>query len=264
MSNIHNKVRKVLKAACLEAGKIISANYGKVKNVRSKGANDWVTTQDIKVEKVIINIVKKVFPNSNFIGEETGASGNNQAMTWVIDPIDGTNNYIHDYPFFCTSIGVMIKGKITYGAIFDSNRNEFFYAQKDAGAFLNGKKINVSRIKNLSDSLLCTGFITSKKSFARKNLANFRRLIFKARSIRRDGSAALDLAYVACGRLDGFWELGLNSWDTSAGVLLVREAGGRVVNSSGKNFNILKNKSIISANKGLLKKLIAEISSDEV
>ena len=129
---------------------------------------------------------------------------------------------------------------------------------------MNGKKIGVSNTRNLSDSLLCTGFITSNKSYAKKNIANFKRLVFKARSIRRDGSAALDLAYVACGRLDGFWELGLNSWDTSAGVLLVEEAGGKVVNSLGRKFDILKNKSLISGNKIIVKKLLTEIQADKV
>jgi myo-inositol-1(or 4)-monophosphatase len=264
MSIMNNKIKEVLKLACLEAGKVISKNYGTRKSVKSKGDNDWVTKQDILVEKLIIKIIKKTFPDSSFIGEETGASRKKMDMTWIIDPIDGTNNYIHDYPFFCTSIGVMIKGKMMHGAIYDSLRDEFFYAQKNHGAFMNGKRIKVSEIKKLSDSLLCTGFITSKVSYAKKNISNFRRLVFKARSIRRDGSAALDLAYVACGRLDGFWELGLNSWDTSAGVLLVEEAGGKVINSKGEKFNIIKNKSLISGNKYLVKKLLIEIKSNQV
>ncbi len=264
MSNMNNKVKKVLKLACLEAGKIILKNYGKKKNVKSKGNNDWVTNQDIIIEKKIIQIIKKTFPDSSFIGEETGFSNARSNITWVIDPIDGTNNYIHDYPFFCTSIGVLINNKIQYGAIYDSLRDEFFYASKKRGSYLNGKRIYVSNIKNLSDSLLCTGFITSKKSYAKNNISNFRKLVFKARSIRRDGSAALDLAYVACGRFDGFWELGLNSWDTSAGVLLVEEAGGRVINSIGRRFDILNNKSLISGNKHIVKKLLSEIKADEI
>ena len=253
MSIMNNKIKKVLKLACLEAGKVILKNYGTIKSVKSKGRNDWVTKQDILIERRVIKIIKRDFPDSAFIGEETGVSSKKMDMTWIIDPIDGTNNYIHDYPFFCTSIGVMIKGEMTHGAVYDPLREEFFYAQKDHGAFMNEKRIKVSEIRKLSDSLLCTGFITSKVSYAKKNISNFTRLVFKARSIRRDGSAALDLAYVACGRLDGFWELGLNSWDTSAGVLLVEEAGGKVINSKGKKFNILENKSLISANKYLVK-----------
>ncbi|MBT3476197.1 inositol monophosphatase [bacterium] len=261
---MNNKIKKVLKLACLEAGKVILKNYGTIKSVKSKGRNDWVTKQDILIERRVIKIIKRDFPDSAFIGEETGVSSKKMDMTWIIDPIDGTNNYIHDYPFFCTSIGVMIKGEMTHGAVYDPLREEFFYAQKDHGAFMNEKRIKVSEIRKLSDSLLCTGFITSKVSYAKKNISNFTRLVFKARSIRRDGSAALDLAYVACGRLDGFWELGLNSWDTSAGVLLVEEAGGKVINSKGKKFNILENKSLISANKYLVKKLLVEIKSNQV
>jgi myo-inositol-1(or 4)-monophosphatase len=264
MSIMNNKIKKVLKLACLEAGKVILKNYGTIKSVKSKGRNDWVTKQDILIERRVIKIIKRDFPDSAFIGEETGVSSKKMDMTWIIDPIDGTNNYIHDYPFFCTSIGVMIKGEMTHGAVYDPLREEFFYAQKDHGAFMNEKRIKVSEIRKLSDSLLCTGFITSKVSYAKKNISNFTRLVFKARSIRRDGSAALDLAYVACGRLDGFWELGLNSWDTSAGVLLVEEAGGKVINSKGKKFNILENKSLISANKYLVKKLLVEIKSNQV
>ena len=264
MSIMNNKIKKVLKLACLEAGKVILKNYGTIKSVKSKGRNDWVTKQDILIERRVIKIIKRDFPDSAFIGEETGVSSKKMDMTWIIDPIDGTNNYNHDYPFFCTSIGVMIKGEMTHGAVYDPLREEFFYAQKDHGAFMNEKRIKVSEIRKLSDSLLCTGFITSKVSYAKKNISNFTRLVFKARSIRRDGSAALDLAYVACGRLDGFWELGLNSWDTSAGVLLVEEAGGKVINSKGKKFNILENKSLISANKYLVKKLLVEIKSNQV
>ena len=264
MSIMNNKIKKVLKLACLEAGKVILKNYGTIKSVKSKGRNDWVKKQDILIERRVIKIIKRDFPVAAFIGEETGVSSKKMDMTWIIDPIDGTNNYIHDYPFFCTSIGVMIKGEMTHGAVYDPLREEFFYAQKDHGAFMNEKRIKVSEIRKLSDSLLCTGFITSKVSYAKKNISNFTRLVFKARSIRRDGSAALDLAYVACGRLDGFWELGLNSWDTSAGVLLVEEAGGKVINSKGKKFNILENKSLISANKYLVKKLLVEIKSNQV
>ena len=124
MSNMNNKVKKVLKLACLEAGKIILKNYGKKKNVKSKGNNDWVTNQDILIEKKIIQIIKKTFPDSSFIGEETGFSNASSNITWVIDPIDGTNNYIHDYPFFCTSIGVLINNKIQYGAISDSSEGD--------------------------------------------------------------------------------------------------------------------------------------------
>ena len=263
MAVIERKIKKVLTLACKEAGKILLKGYQKKKSVKSKGKNDWVTSEDIKIEKLIIKLIRKDFPNSNFIGEETGRTRNIENITWIIDPIDGTNNFIHNYPFFCTSIGVMFNGKITFGAIYDPLRDEFFYAQKGLGAFLNGKRIEVSKVKNLSDSLLCTGFITSKKIYAQKNIDNFKRLVFKTRSLRRDGSAALDLAYVACGRFDGFWELGLNSWDTSAGVLIVREAGGRVIAANGKSFDILKNKSLISGNKIIVKEILKNIKVKE-
>lgn len=264
MSIIDNKIKKVLIMASKEAGEVLRGSYKKKKKVTSKGRNDWVTNEDIRIEKSIIKLIRKNFPDSNFIGEETEKSKNTNNLTWIIDPIDGTNNFIHDYPFFCTSIGVLVEGKIKYGAIYDPLRDELFYAQKNVGSFLNGKRISVSKVTKLSDSLLCTGFITSNKAYAKKNIENFKRLVFKARSIRRDGSAALDLAYVACGRFDGFWELGLNSWDTCAGVLLVREAGGRVIAGDGKNFDILSNKSLISGNSRLIKKLHKHIKVEMI
>lgn len=263
MLEIDKKIKKILLLACKTAGKTLLKSYNSKKVVKSKGNNDWVTEYDIKIEKSIINILKKNFPDSEFIGEETGSSSIKKEMTWIIDPIDGTNNFIHNYPFFCTSIGLMIKGKISYGAIYDPLRDEFFYAQKNKGAFLNGKRIRVSKVRKVSDTLLCTGFISSKKNYGKKNIDNFKRLVFKCRSIRRDGSAALDLAYVACGRLDGFWELGLNSWDTSAGVLLVREAGGRVISADGKNYNILKSKSLLASNKVILKDILSQIKVED-
>ena len=254
-------IKKVLKLACNEAGEIIKKSFGSVKKISSKGKNDWVTTQDKKVEKHIIDTIKKYYPDSSFIAEESGASPKSSRIQWIIDPIDGTNNFIHDYPFFCTSIGVQVDGELNYGAIYDPLRKEFFYAEKGLGAFLNNKRIKTSQVDNLEEALLCTGFITSKKHYAKKNIDNFQKLLFKCRSIRRDGSAALDLAYVACGRLDGFWELGLNSWDTAAGVLLVKEAGGVIGNSQGKTFDILKNKSLIASNKYIFNDLMSNVES---
>jgi len=251
----------VLKKSCFQAGEVILKNFGKKKKIQSKGINDWVTEIDFKAENVIIKCIKKYFPESSFLAEESGNSERRSELHWIIDPIDGTNNYIHNHPFFSVSIALSIDGVISYSAVFDPLRKEFFFAEKGRGSFLNKKKIVVSNIKKLSESLLCTGFITSNKKYTEMNMRNFKKLIYHCQSIRRDGSAALDLAYVASGRLDAFWVLGLKPWDTAAGILLVKEAGGIVTKANGKNYSIY-DKSLLTSNQFLHKELIRNLKQN--
>jgi len=259
---LRDRVHEALQKSCSRAGKIILKSFGENKKIKSKGDNNWVTETDLKAENSIIRCIKEYFPESSFLAEESGKStGMHKGpsdLLWIIDPIDGTNNYIHDYPFFCVSIALSIDGVLSYAAIFDPLKSEFFFAEKNKGAFLNGKKISVTKLNKLSKSLLCTGFITSNKKHTDINIKNFKNLIHSCRSIRRDGSAALDLAYVACGRLDAFWELGLNAWDTAGGILLVQEAGGTVTQINGEDYSIY-DESLLASNpyihKDLMKKL---------
>ncbi len=246
----------IMKKSCYSAGEIMMESFEQNKEIKSKGENNWVTEIDIKIENTIVNLIKRDYPDSSFLAEELNSNNNKKSsLHWIIDPIDGTNNYIHDYPFFCISIGLMIEGIISHAAILDPVRNEFFYSEKGSGSYLNDKKIFVSNNNKLNQALLCTGFITSNKEYGEANVENFKNLLYKCRSIRRDGSAALDLAYVACGRLDGFWELGLNPWDTAAGILLVEEAGGMITKINGEEYEIHQ-KDIVASNSLIHKDLL--------
>lgn len=212
-----------------EAGQILLEKFGREISVNKKGDINLVTDADFASEKHIIERIKSHFPKHSILAEESGVfdSQGGAEWKWIIDPLDGTTNYAHGYPCWCVTIAAECNGEIVVAVTFDPTRNELFAAEKGKGATLNGRKIQVSKTEKLSEALLVTGFPYDAKSradFAR----HFTEFVHKARGIRRDGSAAIDMAYVACGRFDGFWEEGLNPWDVAAGVLLVEEAGGRV------------------------------------
>ena len=261
MTILREKFHDVLERSCFQAGEIILKNFGKKKKIKSKGVNNWVTEIDFKAENAIIRCIKKYFPESSFLAEESGNSEEQSELHWIIDPIDGTNNYIHNYPFFSVSIALSIDGVISYSSIFDPLRKEFFFAERGRGSFLNKRKIFVSKINKLSESLLCTGFVTSNKKYTEMNMRNFKKLIYFCQSIRRDGSAALDLAYVASGRLDAFWMLGLNPWDTAAGILLVKEASGMVTKANGENYGIY-DESLLASNSFMHKELVKNLKQN--
>lgn len=260
LSNSDEIISK-LKSASNVGSEIIMYNFlNKNISVTSKSKNNFVTNVDVEVEKAIIDSIKKDFPDSNFIGEELGKNENsNSQLTWIIDPIDGTNNFISGYPHFSISIAVVFKNEILFGSIFNPNNNEFFHSVKGEGSFLNGMKIHVSKTKFLADSILGTGFVMSKNSSITENLKNLNNFIKKIRSFRRSGSAALDLAYVACGRLDGFWHIDLKPWDIAAGVLLIEEANGTVTDFKGEKFDIYS-KYLLSSNSLIHDQMIEEIS----
>lgn len=220
------------------AGKILLDKSRTRHKISLKGRVDLVTDADLASEKYILNAIVKRFPDHSILAEEGSSVDNGSDFKWVIDPLDGTTNFAHNFPFYCVSIGCEYRGEVIIGAIFDPERDEMFEAIKSGGARLNGKIIKVTNQSRLERSLLATGFPYDIGTSSEDNLKYFRRFIKRARAIRRAGSAALDLAYLACGRFDGFWELKLHPWDTAAGVLIVREAGGRVTAFDGSRYSI--------------------------
>ncbi len=197
-----------------------------------KQQNDFVTEVDKKAEAIIINTIKKAYPDHAILAEESGSQIGDEHL-WIIDPIDGTTNFIHDFPHFCISLALLNKKKIEHAVIYDPIRNEMFTASKGRGAQLNSRKIRVSDKKALSGMLIGTGFPFRQQANIDLYLRTFKAIYSDAADIRRAGSAALDLAYVAGGRLDGFWVFGLEKWDTAAGILLIREAGGMISDFNG-------------------------------
>jgi myo-inositol-1(or 4)-monophosphatase len=222
--------------AARKAGSIInraSLDGGGLK-VRSKRANDFVTQVDQAAEQAIIETVKKAYPEHGFLAEESGASGGNAEYVWIIDPLDGTTNFIHDFPQYCVSIGVRHRGSMAHAVVYDPNRNELFTASKGSGAFLNDRRIRVTGIAKIGDALVGTGFPFKELTRLDLYTRQLQTMMRTCSGVRRAGAAALDLAYVACGRLDAFWELGLAPWDMAAGALLIQEAGGLVADLKGE------------------------------
>jgi myo-inositol-1(or 4)-monophosphatase len=221
-----------------EAGEILMRAYGTVERggVGYKGWRNLVTETDLAVEEHLARRISERFPDHGILGEERvsrPAAPGGAAHRWVIDPLDGTTNFVHAHPMFCVSIGLERDGEGIAGVVFAPYLEEMFTAQRGAGACLNGASCRVSTEGDLSHALLASGFAYRQDELANTNLENWARLSLVARGLRRCGAAALDLAYVACGRYDGFWELYLSPWDVAAGALLVREAGGRVTDLSG-------------------------------
>lgn len=245
-----------------EAGGVLIDRLGRTLQVSHKGAIDLVTEADLASEKLIIERIRSYYPRHAILAEESGASDQDSAnqntseWKWIIDPLDGTTNYAHGYPCFCVSIGVERAGKLELGVIYDPLRNEMFAAERGQGASLNNRSIHVSEVGELGRAMLCTGFpynVRERPNFAR----DFSNFTMNAQAVRRDGSAALDLAYIACGRFDGFWEDGLNPWDVGAGVLLIEEAGGRVTNYEGASLDIYSPR--VLASNGLIHESMMQV-----
>jgi len=198
-----------------------------------KTRKDLVTATDNHVESFLVQQIQSRFPGHGILGEETGRSTTSSEFLWIIDPIDGTTSFFHGQPYYAVSIALKRADDIILGAVFAPALGQLFYAQKDRGAFLNDKPIQVSETTNFTDAVMATGFACLRAGHAQNNLGHFNRIVPRLRDIRRCGSAAVDLAYVACGKLDGFWEMNLNIYDVAAGVLLVTEAGGTVCDFEG-------------------------------
>lgn len=256
---IDSKILETALDAARTAGRLIARNQDKVKRVDHKGVIDLVTEVDLLSEEQIIGIIKKDFPQHQIVAEEGGGGEERSDYIWWIDPLDGTTNFVHGYPHYAVSIALEFRGEITLGIVYDPIREELFSAVKGEGASLNRAPLAVSSIRSLERSLLATGFPYDRDQQTRA-LSLFDGLLSRVQGIRRDGSAALNLAYVAAGRLDGFWELGLRPWDTAAGVLLVKEAGGAVSNFQGGPFDI-RHPEIIAGNRFIQRLMVEAIES---
>jgi len=222
--------------AARKAGSIINraALSSEGLKVRAKQANDFVTQVDQAAEEAIIGIVRHAYPEHGLLAEESGRSEGAAEYVWIIDPLDGTTNFIHGFPQYCVSIGVQHRGALAHAVVYDPLKNELFTASQGRGAFLNDRRIRVSKCLRLQDALVGTGFPFRELTRIDQYIGQLKKLMSGSSGVRRAGAAALDLAYVACGRLDAFWELGLSPWDMAAGALLIQEAGGLVGDLGGE------------------------------
>ncbi len=202
--------------------------------MRAKHRNDFVTKVDRAAEEAIIETLRKAYPDHAVLAEESGASAGSAEYQWIIDPLDGTTNFIHGFPQYCVSIGIRHRDALAHGVIYDPIKNELFTASKGRGAFLNDRRIRVSKCLRLGDALVGTGFPFREIGQIERYTGQLKEIMQKSAGVRRAGAAALDLAYVACGRLDAFWEIGLSAWDMAAGALMIQEAGGLVGDLRGE------------------------------
>lgn len=257
-ANFPQKFLDIATEAAKSGGAILEQFWGKLTSIQEKNfAWDLVTEADKKSEEAIIKILKTEYPNHSILAEESGLhtiEGTDYA--WVVDPLDGTTNYTHQYPMVSVSIALLHKGKPIVGVVYNPIHRELFQAAEGLGATLNQKKIAVSKVDNLSHSLLATGFAYDRKDTIDNNYTEFCHVTHLSQGVRRGGSAALDLAYVAAGRLDGFWERGLKPWDIAAGIILIQEAGGKISSYEGEPI-IIESGRILATN-GMIHNLLSE------
>ena len=262
-----DKVSKIGRQAAMAAGAVMRLNYLQPHRITMKGAIDPVTETDLQAQEIIIALIRQHFPDHGFLaeeermGQESGAGGTGfpacaktggagvppsgagvspadlSPPRWIIDPLDGTVNFVHDFPMFCVSIAFEAEGRLEYGVIYDPLRDELFEAKRGGGASLNGRPIRVSTTDRLDRALVATGFPYDIRERLPETLGRLGRILGVVQGVRRAGSAALDMCYVACGRFDGFWEENLKPWDTAAGLLLIGEAGGRITTFSGRDYD---------------------------
>lgn len=238
----------------------MNRNFGKIRYKTNTG--NLVTKADQASEKLIINAIRKKYPNHHIIAEESGMLGKAESdFEWLIDPLDGTTNYAHRLPLWSVSIALSYKKKIIVGVVYQPSINELYYAAKKKGAFCNNKKIRVSKISQLQKGLTVTGIPYSTKEKARDNFLNFYKFSMKSQAVRRLGSAAIDLCYLATGRFDGYWERDLNGWDVAAGSLIVTEAGGKITDFKGKPYQAYFPKETLASNVKLHKQMIKVLKS---
>lgn len=244
-----------------QAGKILHAGYNKEHQVGYKGVIDLVTEVDHQSEAFLLGEVQKSFPGHHIFAEESGIIEGTEDNVWYIDPLDGTVNYAHQIPIFCVSIGYASRGTLMLGAVYDPMRDEMFTAERGKGAHLNGRSIHVSSATELQKSLLVTGFPYNAWNTPQDNFDNFVRFGKLSQGVRRLGSAALDLCYVAVGRFDGFWELALHPWDVAAGGLVCEEAGARVTNVEGEADYLSPPQSVVACTPGIHSRMLSELGA---
>lgn len=235
--------------AAIACGDVLMRHFGKTLEVHEKARAGLVSNADLESEKTAIKILKKVRPDFSFLAEESGVTQKKhlESGRWIIDPLDGTTNYVHAFPMFCVSIAAEVKGEVVAGIVYHPPLKDLFYAIKGKGTYRNGKRVYVSESKKLKTTLLSTGFSYHAPEWLRSEMNTFENVSHAAGAIRRPGAAALDLAYVSCGIFDGFWERNLSPWDVAAGSLLVTEAGGKVTNFKGKT-SLIDDREILASN----------------
>ena len=257
---MHTRLKLAIELA-RKAGDELRQGFGHVKQIRRKGAVDLVTEYDLRSEHLILEAIRQAFPQDAILSEEAGQVSRGD-ICWMVDPLDGTTNFAHALPMFCVSIACTQGGVPALGVIYDPLREELFQALAGGGASLNGEALRVSETISLTEALLVTGFPYDIRTNPQNNLDHYSRLALLSLGVRRLGSAALDLAYVAAGRFDGYWELRLNPWDWAAGALLVREAGGRVTDFRGSEEVLVGADSLVATNGRVHDELRAALAQD--
>ncbi|MFP4081745.1 MAG: inositol monophosphatase family protein [Candidatus Aminicenantes bacterium] len=252
-----DKYLKEAEAAARKAGKMLKENLNAAAQIVYKGAVDLVTNFDNQSQKMIFDHLSSCFPDHGFMAEEGLDKARGKEFRWVFDPLDGTTNYAHGFPVFCISVAMERKNEVVLGLVYDPMREEMFSAVRGGGAFLNSRRIRVSGVHDLDKSLVATGFPYDLRESEVNNIDHFNHFLLRVQAIRRCGSAAMDLCYVACGRFDGFWELKLKPWDMAAGALMVKEAGGKISDFQDKEFSI--HGSEILASNGLLHQQMIQV-----
>ncbi len=249
-------IKRVGISAAYKGGEVIRSYLGRISKISKKGAIDLVTEADIASEKAVIETIRSQFPHHAVLSEESGMNKGETDYQWIIDPLDGTTNFAHELGIFSVSIAFALEGNVVTGIVFNPESKELFTATAGKGAELNGKPINVSNTEAVSESLLVTGFPYNFKEIFDPLIARFSNCLRASQAVRRLGSAALDLCFVACGRFDGFWEQNLNPWDTAAGMLIAKEAGAKVTDFSDRPFSIDK-KEILATNSKIHSEMIS-------
>ena len=236
-------------SAARAAGRVIMRELPKADQLKvsAKAANDFVSEVDRNAEAVAVGTIRKAYPEHAILAEESGASGGGE-VRWIIDPLDGTTNFLHGFPQFAVSIGIEVRGRLEHGVIYNPYNQELYVASRGQGATLDGRRIRVSRRASLDGALIGTGFPFRESENLDRYLEMLKAVMEDTAGVRRPGAAALDLAYVAAGRLDGFWELNLQAWDIAAGIVLIREAGGRVVDLADDDADVLASGNIVGGN----------------
>jgi myo-inositol-1(or 4)-monophosphatase len=252
-SSTKTEILSIATQIAREAGALLMEHFQRHVTIEYKGDADLVTIADRKSEALIRERLREHWPEHDIMGEEEGLQDTGSDYRWYVDPLDGTTNFAHGFPVFCVSMALDYKGKRIAGVIYDPTRDELFAAEQGSGSYLNDQPIRVSKTARLAESLLATGF-PSHKRHKNPNIFFYHQITLRTHGVRRAGSAALDLCYVACGRFDGFWEFNLNPWDTAAGVLIVEEAGGKVTNFHGGPFELSSRETL--ASNGLLHEVL--------
>ncbi len=255
-------IRRVGIAAAFKGGSVLRHFLGNISRIDKKGSIDLVTEADTGSEKVIIETIRERFPDHSVLAEESGQSRGNDRYRWIIDPLDGTTNFAHGLSQFAVSIAFALEGEMVAGVVLNPVSGELFSAVKDKGAQLNGRPIRVSDTESVSESLVVTGFPYNFKEMSAPLMVRFANCLHAAQGVRRLGSAALDLCFVACGRFDGFWEQNLKPWDTAAGMLIAKEAGARVTDFASHPFDIDR-KEILATNGRIHKEMLCLLEYKE-